>query len=843
MAIAVEQKKRMPEGAGLRRPTAHGMGGVRSGVGSRQQRGRRGYTWEPTAATLSGGGRDMVTRLLSAMLWTCAVFSPWVTAGAESLLTLWYHQPAERWEEALPVGNGRLGAMVFGGVEQERIQLNEETIWAGPPVPEPHAGIRQAMVKARRAWFAGDYATAHRLLQDALPPRISPRSHQTLGELHLQLETAGSVGDYRRQLDLDTALAVTRFTAGGVRYVREVFCSAVDQVLVVHQSADKPGSITVEIRLDRPADFHTEAVADDTLAMRGQAQHKGQHLGVKWEARLRAKGEGGTVSTTGNSLRVTGADAVTIYLAAATDFNIHDPADPLQRDRGQACQRQLDAAMSKPYDQLRADHVRDHRRLFRRCQLDLGGRAAADAPTDQRLKAFRDGAADPALAALYFQFGRYLLIGSSRPGDLPANLQGIWNEHIRAPWNADYHININVQMNYWPAEVTNLSPCHEPLFAFVEGLVPNGRKTAQLAYGCDGFVAHHTTDVWRWNTPFGALQWGMWPHGGGWCTQHFMEHYRFTGDTAFLRRRAYPILKEAAQFYLGYLVPHPRTGRLVAGLDNSPENSYLGPDGKRYTVSMGPSMSQQIIWEVFTSTLEAAEVVGADEPVVGQARRALSQLYLPQIGPDGRLMEWAEPFEERDPRHRHISHLFALFPGRQYTSETPDMLEAARNSLRRRGFGGDVGWSNAWKTCFYARLLDGQQAHWYLARLIGRNAFPNLLNACWPGRVFQIDGNFGGTAGIAEMLLQSHEHDQDGRPLIRLLPALPEAWPAGQVKGLRARGGFEVSVRWSEGKLDEVTLQSLLGGPVALRYGDAAARFDTRSGQVIRLDAHLQTVH
>jgi len=757
--------------------------------------------------------------------------------GAERALTLWYEQPAQKWVEALPVGNGRLGAMVFGRVDEERIQLNEETVWAGPPVPEPHEGIRKAMSVARKAWFADDFAKAHEVLQAALPPRITPRSHQTLGDLRLKLNVTGAPGAYYRELNLDTAVATTRFSVGGVRYVRQVFASAVDPVMVVRQTADKPGAVALEVRLDRPADFRTQAIGDDTLVMTGQAQHEGKHLGVRWQARLVAEAEGGSVRAEEDSLRVEGADAVTIYLAAATDYNLRDPAKPLERDRGEACRQPLSAAMAKPFDDLLADHVKEHQRLFHRCQVDLGGWETAARPTDQRVTAAGDGAEDPALAVLYFQFGRYLLMGSSRPGNLPANLQGLWNEHINAPWHADYHININIQMNYWPAEVTNLSECHEPFFDFVEGLVPNGRKTAKVAYGCEGFVAHHTTDVWRWNTPFGALQWGMWPHGGGWCTQHFMEHYRFTGDEQFLEERAYPILKEASRFYLGYLVPHPETGRLVAGLDNSPENDYRGPDGKNYTVSMGASMSQQIIWEVLTSTLEAAEILQIEDEFVRQVREAREKLYLPRIGPGGRLMEWAEPFEERDPKHRHISHLFALYPGRQYTQQqNPEMLDACRKVLERRGFGGDVGWSNAWKACFFARLHDGKQAHWYLDRLIGRNAFGNLMNACFPGRVFQIDGNFGGTAAVAEMLLQSHT----GR--LELLPALPKAWANGKATGLRARGGFELDLAWADGRLSDVRIESLRGGRCRVRYHDRSIDVASRPGQVLHLDGDLKPI-
>jgi alpha-L-fucosidase 2 len=416
-------------------------------------------------------------------------------------------------------------------------------------------------------------------------------------------------------------------------------------------------------------------------------------------------------------------------------------------------------------------------------------------------------------------------------------LQGLWNEHIAAPWNADYHININIQMNYWPAEVCNLSECHEPFFRLTEALVPSGQKTARDVYNCRGFVAHHTTDVWWHTPPFGSVGYGMWPMGAAWCTQHFMEHYRFTGDKKFLKNRAYPVLKEACLFFLDWLVEHPKTSKLVSGPSNSPENSFFAPDGKRVNLSMGPSMDQEIIWDTFTNLIEAAEVLGIKDGFVREVIAACSKLALPKIGSDGRLMEWSEEFKEPDPHHRHISHLFALHPGRQYTAQLkPEMLDAARKSLERRGFGGDVGWSNAWKTCFFARMHDGEQAHWYLSRLVGRNAFPNLLNGCWPGRVFQIDGNYGGTAGIAEMLLQSHAGE------VHLLPALPKAWPAGHLKGLRAGGGFEVDIVWKAGKLTKVRIQSLIGNTCKVRYGDKVIEIKTKPGKSYILNGHLERI-
>ncbi len=798
-------------------------------------------------------GRRINRAVATVAAWVCMAVAGATAAWAEPALAyvMRYDQPADEWVEALPVGNGRLGAMVFGGAQEERLQLNEDTVWAGPPVPRPRPGFKQAMDEARRAWFAGDYAQAHARVAGRMAHRITPRSYQTLGDLRLVFDLPESVHDYRRELDLDTAVARTTFQADGVTHVREVFASAADDVLVVRLTAAKPGLQTLSVALDRPQDATTRVVGEDRLLMTGQAMHGDEHHGVRFKALLHVDAEGGAVhrgTVNGEPrLSVNGADAVTLYLVAATDFDRADPMKTLDPPRGEfggALGEQLDRVSAAAVETLRRRHVAEHQRLFRRCALDLGGHDRSRLPTDQRLEAVRRGADDPALAALYFQYGRYLLIGSSRPGTMPANLQGLWNDHLKAPWNSDYHVNINLQMNYWPAEPTNLGECHRPLFDYVRTLIPAGREAADLGYGARGALAGHTSDAWAFAVPFGKLQYGLWPHGLGWCSQHLMTHYRFNGDTRFLRERAYPILKDAALFYLDYLVAHPDTGELVVGLETSPENRYRGPDGKNYTVSMGATMGQQIVWDVFANTLDAAAVLGIDDDFVERVREAQANLYEPKVGTDGRLMEWIKPFQEPDPGHRHISHLFALHPGRQYNNtDNPQMVAAARKSIayRLEHGGGHTGWSRAWIINFFARFHDGGAAHHHLLQLLDKSTYPNLFDAHPP---FQIDGNFGATAGIAEMLLQSHV--QTGGPtgpyLIELLPALPEAWPSGKVTGLRARGGVTVGMTWRGGRLVEVTLIPDRDGPIVLKPATGQTprhrglRFDGRAGEMTVLN-------
>ncbi|WP_019639608.1 glycoside hydrolase family 95 protein [Paenibacillus fonticola] len=727
-----------------------------------------------------------------------------MSISSETLI--WYDKPAQKWNEALPIGNGRLGGMVFGSVEQERIQFNEDSVWYGGPRDRNNPDALEHLPRIRKLLFDGKLKEAHRLSAAALSGTpCSQRHYLTAGDLHIHFNhPAGELSSYRRELDLERAVAATTYQYGGVAYRREIFCSYPDQVMIIRLEANHPGALTFTSQFTRNKGKYMDAsyrYGTDTIVMTNDC---GGKEGLSYSAAVKAVAVGGTVRVVGEHLLVDQADEVILILAAASTFRVDDPE--------QGCCELLGNAAAQNYSLLKNSHIQDYQQLFQRVKLELGGTFHPKhplLPVEKRLEQVQAGGDDNGLYTLYFHYARYLLISCSRPGSLPANLQGIWNDSMSPPWDSKFTININTQMNYWPAESCNLPECHEPMFELIERMRENGRITAQKMYGCRGFVAHHNTDIWADTAPQDiyppATQWVM---GAAWLTLHLWEHYKFYPNRIFLEK-AYEIMKESALFFMDFLVESPE-GYLVTNPSVSPENRYKLPNGESGTLCYGPSMDTQILTELFDACIQASLVLDTDESTRKEWAVIKARLPVMKVGRHGQLQEWLEDYEEEDPGHRHISHLFALHPGTTISpDDTPALAEAAKITLQRRldHGGGHTGWSRAWIINFWARLLDGEQAYYHTRELLRNSTLPNLLDNHPP---FQIDGNFGAAAGIAEMLLQSHlEH-------IRLLPALPEAWPQGRVQGLRARGGFTVDIEWTSRQLAKSVIISESGKQLRL---------------------------
>jgi alpha-L-fucosidase 2 len=797
------------------------------------------------------------------ILFCCVVLSLCVFVNAQgirrsnTLLKLWYNKPASIWEEALPLGNAKTGAMVFGGVTTERFQLNDNTLWSGYPDGGNNPAGPDILPQVRAQIFAGNWDSATSLWKKMQGP-YSAR-YLPLADLWLKNELQDTVAtNYFRGLWLDQAVATVHYTINGVSYSRETFISHPDKIMIIRITADKKAMINFDLALTSKLKYKTNIVSDNYVVLRGKApkfvanrDYEPKQVeyddwngeGMNFEVHVKVVADGGKVKGKDGALKIKDANTVTIYLSEATSFNGFDKSPSRQgKDPSIEAKANLQNALTKSYESLRAAHVADYANLFDRVKFDLGySEEAVKQPTDERLKNFSKQK-DNNLVVLYYQFGRYLMISSSRPGSRPTNLQGIWNDQVQPPWGSNYTTNINTEMNYWPAENTNLSECHQPLFDFMKELAVNGAKTAKINYNInEGWVTHHNSDLWAktsppggmgWDDPKAMPRWSAWPMAGAWFCTHLWEHYLFTGDQKFLKEQAYPLMKGASQFMLQWLVSDPKTGYLVTNPSTSPENT-IKINGKEYQLSMASTMDMSIIRELFTETIKASEILKLYPEFHDQLVRAKEKLYPFHIGQYGQLQEWFQDWDDPNDKHRHISHLFGLFPGNEITlNNTPELAAAAKQSLVQRG---DVstGWSMAWKINWWSRLHDGEHAYKILSSAFtyidprekrevmgGGGTYPNLFDAHPP---FQIDGNFGATAGITEMLLQSH----DGG--ITLLPALPDEWSEGSIKGIKARGNFTVDLQWKDGKLMQGKIYAALGGNCRISYDQPVKVVETSS--------------
>ena len=761
---------------------------------------------------------------------------------SDSGFKLTFDKPATKWTEAVPLGNGRIGAMEFGGTEDERIQINESTLWGGSPHNYTNPGAHAHLEEIRQLVFAGKLDEAEELSKSMMgqPKLLMP--YQPFCDLRLNFPGHGQATEYRRELRLDDATAETTYKIGSASFRREVFVSYPDQILVVRITASQPGQLTLRVWLDSPQPgTHIESATAGTLQMTGQIQPRQNPAsswtsswdqpGMQFAAILKVLAGGGSVRNSEGRLEVSGADSVTILFSNATSFRNYGD---IKGDALPAARGYLQRASKLPYDRLRQRHVDDFGRLFSRVQLHLGDGRQSIETTDQRIKSFAE-TEDPGLLALYFEFGRYLLISSSRPGGQPANLQGIWNEELSPAWSSKWTTNINLEMNYWQADAGDLWETEEPLWALIRDLRVTGADTARVHYHGKGWVLHHNTDLWRATTPVDG-PWGIWPMGGVWLANQMWDHYEFSGDREFLRRQAYPAMKEAAEFVLSVLVDAPTgtpfPGRLVTNPSTSPENQYL-LDGKPHNLTYAPTMDIELIRELFEHCQHAAEILRTDAAFRSELRKTESRLPPLQIGKRGELQEWIVDYPESEPAHRHVSHLYSLYPGHDIDlRDTPEFAAAAKKSLELRGDGG-TGWSTVWRAALWARLQNPDRAYNNLKILITASTLPNMFDLCPP---FQIDGNLGGPAAIAEMLVQGSADE------IRVLPALPRQWSSGSLTGIRVRGGARLDITWNNGRLTELRLHAGHAVKYRITYRDLSTSAQIQPGKPFVFDGTLREI-